>query len=301
MSKYTKVIPDDIEQTLGWFLKYLKRNKKLLDVGCSTGYFGKFIKENYGLIVDGVEISEDKIEAKKVLDNVYSFDLDGDWPQSVTNKKYDYIFFGDVLEHLKNPYHSLEAAKSILNKNGFIFVSIPNIAHISTRLELLNGSFQYEGTGILDSTHLQYFTLNTFSQLVTDCNLSILELNYSYNDFPEKIIKELLQKAGVSAKDKFWKMANSKESRAYQYKFVLQKSNSSKNKTKFISLIDKPEHFRDSFIEDMKSQIRALKKHADEQAKIIDNQDKQIKKLESQFTTLRKIKSSVSKIVKKKR
>lgn len=300
MSKYTEIIPDDIEQALGWFLKYLKKDKKLLDVGCSTGYFGKFIKDNYGILVDGVEISEDKVAAKKVLDNVYSFDLDNDWPENIKIKKYDYIFFGDVLEHLKNPLQVLEQAKKLLNKDGYIFVSIPNIAHISTRLELINGSFQYDDTGILDNTHLQYFTLNTFLEIISKSGLHTIKVDYSYNDFPEKIINKLLEKAGLQPTSRFWKIANSKEARAYQYKFVLQNKPSANNKYKLALLEEKPEQYRDSFIKDLQSQIIALKKHADEQARIMSNQDEQIKNLQKQFATLRKIRNSVKKIVRRK-
>lgn len=300
MSKYTKIIPDDIELALGWILPYLKPRKKLLDVGCSTGYFGNFIRDHAKVTVDGIEISDDKLEAKKVLNNVYSFDLDNTWPSSFTKNKYDYILFGDVLEHLKNPKDILEKIKPQLNKNGYIFVSIPNIAHISTRLELINGSFEYEDTGILDNTHLQYFTLKTFTNTAHKAGFNIVNINYSYNDFPDIIVNKLLSKAGLKPTNKFWGIANSKESRAYQYKFVLTAGKKSKPNKVYSKLIDKPEHLRDSFIKDLQSQIYALKKHADEQAKIMDSQEIQIQKLQKQFSSLRKIHSTLKRLVSKK-
>lgn len=299
MSKYTEIIPDDIELALGWFLSYLKPSKKFLDVGCSTGYFGDFIKNYAKVTVDGIEISKDKIEAKKVLNNVFSFDLDSEWPSSFTKNKYDYILFGDVLEHLKNPRLTLEKSKKLLNSGGYIFVSVPNIAHISTRLELVNGSFEYEDTGILDNTHLQYFTLKTFTNIVKEAGYNIVKVDYSYNDFPEKIIKELLHKAGLVANDTFWKLANSKEARAYQYKFILQVSSNNNSATNYQKLLQKPDHFRDSFIKDLQSQIVAIDKHAKEQAVIIENKDIQIDKLIKENTLKKRLISKIkrSKIV----
>lgn len=289
MSKYTEIIPDDIELDLGWLLPYLKPNKKFLDVGCSTGYFGSFIKDHARVTVDGIEISNDKLEAKKVLNNVFSFDLDNKWPSSFTKYKYDYVLFGDVLEHLKNPQEILEKIKPQLNTSGYVFVSIPNIAHISTRLELINGSFEYEDTGILDNTHLQYFTLHTFTQIAQKAGFDIVEVNYSYNDFPESIINKLLLKAGLKPTKKFWEIVNSKEARAYQYKFIIQVAKTNPTNTKYQKLLEKPEHFRDSFIKDLQSQITAIDKHAKEQALIIKNKDIQIDKLLKKNTLMKRL------------
>ncbi len=288
MSKYTETIPSNIQASLKWMLDYIKPNTTLLDVGCSTGYFGEFIKKEKNCIVDGIEISEDKIEAKKRLDKVYSFDIETNWPKNILKKKYDYIFFGDILEHLKDPGATLRNAKKILSKNGLIFISIPNIAHISTRLELMQGSFQYEDTGILDNTHLQYFTLSTFTRLAQDSGYKVIKVDYSVNDFQKQVIEKLLDVCGLKPTAKFWRLVNSIEARAYQYKFILRQNNIQIKNTRaeFASLPKKPEHFRDDFIKDLQQQISNINNHAKEQAKIISNQNDIINKQKNEIIKL---------------
>lgn len=284
MSKYTKVIPDDIQKAIGWLLPEVKEGKRFLDVGCSTGYFGEYIKTNLDNEVDGVEISEDKIEAKKKLGNVYSFNLDEPWPDRILRNSYDYILFGDVLEHLKNPLLSLQAAKKALREDGLVFVSVPNIAHISTRLELMNGSFQYEETGILDNTHLQYFTKDTFCLLAHKAGFAVVSTDYSLNDFPNRIVTQLLEKVGLKPTPRFKDVLDSVEARAYQYKFVLKpidKPNAETGLSK--PLPPKPEHFRDEFISNLEARIVEIKAHADKQAEIIESQKQEILRLQSKM------------------
>lgn len=272
MSKYSENTPPDIQGAVGWTLDYIKPNTSFLDFGCSTGYFGSFIKKAKKINVDGVEISDDRIEAAKYLDNVSSFDIDRPWPKDFT-KKYDYIFFGDVLEHLTNPTNALKQCRSILKDDGMIFVSIPNIAHMSIRLELLKGDFIYESMGILDNTHLQYFTLKTFTAAAKNAGFDAELVDYTVNDIPKDITQKYLDSLGLTATDAFWKITEELESRAYQYKFVLRqgkakaKAKASRGKAK----LEKPLQFRDEIISDYESQLAGVKKHSDEQAKIIDH------------------------------
>ena len=221
MSKYSDNIPEDAKGTLGWFIDEISPNSVLLDFGCSTGYFGEIIKNIKQTSVYGVELSDDVRAAKKVLDGVYSFDIDGEWPKEIYERKYDYLFMGDILEHLKDPGLALSKALKLLKQNGQIFVSTPNIAHISTRLELMSGNFTYEPMGILDNTHLKYFTLGSFTSIANNAGYKISSVDYAVNDYPRKIIKTWLEKVGLTPTEKFWKVADSIEARAFQYKFIL--------------------------------------------------------------------------------
>ncbi len=267
MSKYSDNMPPDIQAAIGWLYEYINESSSVLDVGCSTGYFGEFIKKNKRCRVYGIEISDDRISAAKVLDKVFSFDLDTEWPRGVLSQKFDYIFFGDVIEHLKNPEKSLRAASKMLNKGGYIFVSTPNVAHISVRLELLGGGFEYESMGILDNTHLKYFTRNSLNDLVKASGLSVKVEDMSTNDIPKELINLKLESLGLNANDKFWKMVELPEARAYQFKLVL-----STEKDKIITskkVNKKPLQYRDDYVSRLKNESAELLKHADEQAKII--------------------------------
>ncbi len=280
MSKYSENIPGDIKSAIGWMLDELEDDGPLLDVGCSTGYFGSFIKKTAGVQVYGVEVSKDAEKARKVLDGVYSFDLEKEWPSEVYERDYKYIFFGDVLEHLKDPEKVLKQASKLLKKNGKVFVSIPNIAHMSIRLELLAGNFQYEKMGILDNTHLKYFTKNSFSGIAQAAGYNIKSINYTLDEYPSRFIKKQVEKSGLKTTDKFWSLADKVEARAYQYKFVLTlQDEHSAGKELLVPEPKKPVLERDNFTNDLQHQVKNLRKHAQEQAKIIDHQRKEIKEL----------------------
>ena len=287
-SKYSENMPPDPKSAIGWMYNYIKPGSTFLDFGCSTGYFGNLIKNAKNAQVYGVEISEDIAEAGKVLDGVYSFDLDGDWPDKIYERKYDYAFFGDVLEHLKYPNQALAQTKKLLKPEGRLFVSIPNIAHLRVRLELLGGSFEYEPMGLLDNTHLKYFTLQSFSNLANEAGYQVEAVDYTVDDYPKEIITKALKQYGLTPDKAFWQLADTAEARTSQYKFVL-KPTAGKVSQKSLPLKPLPtklDKHRDSYIEDLRTKADLLHRHADEQAKIIEHYVQHGKNLEAQVKNL---------------
>jgi 2-polyprenyl-3-methyl-5-hydroxy-6-metoxy-1,4-benzoquinol methylase len=277
VSKYSQNMPHDLKAAIGWMYDYIEPGTDFLDFGCATGYFGSLIKKSKGCKVYGVEISEDVKQARKVLDGVYSFDLDGDWPKEVYERSYDYLFFGDVIEHLKDPESALKKAYDLLKPGGKVLISTPNIAHISTRLELLQGNFEYEPMGILDNTHLKYFTLRSLTEIAQNAGYTIEKVDSSVNDYPQEVVEKILARTGLKATKKFWDMLQTLESRAYQYKLILAPTAvgaSSRKNAKplpIAPLPDKPEKFRDAYIEDLHKQVRVLHEHSNKQGEIIDH------------------------------
>ena len=157
-------------------IKQVENPKCVLDVGCGVGYIGRTLKELYKVQVDGVEIDEKaKKIAQKVYDNVYDFSIE-DIESSAYQKfikndvKYDYIIFADIIEHLVNPGLVIYNLSQKLEKNGKIIISIPNIAHGNIITNLIKGNFNYNKTGILDTTHLRFFTKNSFYDFVSNIN-----------------------------------------------------------------------------------------------------------------------------------
>ena len=287
MSKYSENMPKDLKTAIGFMYDHIKPGSVFLDFGCSTGYFGSLIKKAKNAQVYGVEISNDAAEARKVLDGVYEFDLDGDWPNEVYERKYDYAFFGDVLEHLKYPEKALKNTAKLLKPGGKVFVSIPNIAHISARLELLAGNFEYEPTRLMDNTHLKYFTLTSFTSLAKKAGYNLTLVDQSLNDYPKAVIAKWLEEVGLNAQDKFWKMTEAVEARAYQYKFILEPKNSQDEGSDDKSIKPrKPEQARDAYTDDLETKIRNLDDHARKQAEIIEHYIREKKSLEEQFKKL---------------
>ncbi len=145
----------------------------LLDVGCSSGKFGEYVKNKLGIKVYGVEPhNESYDQAKDKLDFVYH----GLFTDSVDfgGVKFDCITFNDVLEHLVDPWATLELAKQHLNPGGSIVASIPNIQCYDVMKELVyKQDFQYTRSGILDKTHLRFFTKKSMIRLFNESGLDV--------------------------------------------------------------------------------------------------------------------------------
>jgi len=146
----------------------------VLDIGCGSGALGAWIKrENRRAVVHGVDISaEAGMAAAERLDSFWCVDLDLS-PLPETGLKYDLIILGDILEHLKRPDLFLTGINDCLAPNGKVIVSVPNVANYSVRLRLLLGEFRYTETGIMDRTHLRFFTWRSFSELINRSGFAI--------------------------------------------------------------------------------------------------------------------------------
>lgn len=140
--------------------------KRLLDVGCGGGYTGATAKKLFGLKeVVGIELFQSAADsAKTKLDRVITGDIEDlnlDFPEGY----FDCILCADVLEHTKNPWEVLRKLYGYLDDEGVLIASIPNIRHIVPILKILFDRFEYEESGILDKTHLRFFTLHTMKQM----------------------------------------------------------------------------------------------------------------------------------------
>ncbi|MFN6539003.1 MAG: glycosyltransferase [Nostoc sp. EkiNYC01] len=156
----------DENHSLTKMFNFIGDNQRVVDFGCATGYFAKLLNKK-GCIVTGVDINPDAAKvAEQYCKEVIVADLDFvSVTEILPNQEFDVAVFGDVLEHLRNPWKILEETKQILKKDGYIVASIPNIAHGAIRLSLLQGRFEYTELGILDNTHLRFFTRKTVEEL----------------------------------------------------------------------------------------------------------------------------------------
>lgn len=153
-------------------------NSTVLDVGCASGVIGKFLHEHKACKVYGIEMDQESISlAKKTncYEKLYSFDISNKETENYKNffkenLKFDYIVFSDVLEHLVFPAEVLYEFRNLLKENGRILISIPNIAHYDIINGLLNENFNYSDMGILDNTHLRFFTKSSFAQYIDSAN-----------------------------------------------------------------------------------------------------------------------------------
>lgn len=139
---------------------------KILDVGTARGYLGKILSEK-GHSVAGIE--KDAATAELAKTYYHSFRLaDVETFEFPYRREFDYILFADILEHLRDPAAVIRRCIPALKESGKIIISVPNIANFIIRLSLLAGRFDYMDRGILDRTHLRFFTLRTLDKTMEE-------------------------------------------------------------------------------------------------------------------------------------
>lgn len=151
----------------------IKKNSLVLEFGPSSGELTKYLNEVKHCIVDIVEIDRVSGElASNYSRNALIGSNNGDiekyiWEEKFNGLKYDYILFADVLEHLHNPQKVLEHCKNFLKNDGKIILSVPNIANNAIILNLLRNRFEYTNTGLLDSTHIHFFSFFSLEEMIS--------------------------------------------------------------------------------------------------------------------------------------
>lgn len=140
--------------------------EKILDVGCGYGYTGESLKERGATTVEGLELDKDASkEAERRLDKIYHGSAE-DSHLIGTLSIYDCIICADLLEHLTDPWDTLTLLRDHLHKNGRLVCSIPNIRYFKILFKLMFfGDWNYEDSGILDKTHLRFFTRKTIEMM----------------------------------------------------------------------------------------------------------------------------------------
>src|SRR5574338_298749 len=176
MGKYTHLLDIDGHNSAAMILKNVAPNSKVLEFGPASGYMTEYLKETLNCEVHIVEINEqDGLEASQFAKTALIGPVDGDIENyNWTNiEPYNYIIFADVLEHLYNPWQVLQASTTLLKEDGSILISIPNISHNSVIIDLINGKFDYRELGLLDSTHIRFFTRESLLYMVNYAGLRV--------------------------------------------------------------------------------------------------------------------------------
>ncbi|MCB9369045.1 MAG: glycosyltransferase [Calditrichaeota bacterium] len=148
-----------------------KDAREVLDVGCGNGATGKLIQQLTGARVTGIEIHPEVAKvARQVLADVHVLDVEAD-ELPFSQKQFDCILCGDVLEHLIDPWKALQKLVSHLKPTGCLIVSLPNVRNLGVIGQLLEGSWNYQEYGILDSTHLRFFAKSDMEKLFASAGL----------------------------------------------------------------------------------------------------------------------------------
>lgn len=184
--------PDDSLRRLG---EWVPRGATVLELGPASGYFTRHLREALGCTVDAVELDPVMAEQarpfcrKLIVGDLASLDLSA----AFEHGSYRVIVAADVIEHLVRPQAVIDALKPFLAPGGFMLISVPNVAYAGVIAALLDGRFDYRDEGLLDRTHLRFFTRDSLATLLGGCGLHVQAWAAVYRPLMESEFKIRLE------------------------------------------------------------------------------------------------------------
>lgn len=180
---------------------------RVLDVGCGAGDNAALVKsrhpecEVYGITHSSSEASI----AEKFMSKCWVMDIESDLPEELRAEKFDVMIFSHVLEHLRNPDVVVARFLQMLTSGGQTLIAVPNVLSFKMRLRFLRGNFQYEPAGVMDDTHLHFYTYFTADQylLAKAPNLKVSDKAVDGN-FPLWVLRRHLLPAETRKRIDSW-------------------------------------------------------------------------------------------------
>jgi GT2 family glycosyltransferase/2-polyprenyl-3-methyl-5-hydroxy-6-metoxy-1,4-benzoquinol methylase/glycosyltransferase involved in cell wall biosynthesis len=171
--RYQRRIDVRVEDSLVLLGRHIPRGARVLELGPAMGYFSRYLVENLDCRVDAVEQDEVMAEAarpwceKLVLADLETIRLNEHFEDGV----YDNVVLADVLEHLREPGDLMRQIPPLLKPDGQALLSVPNVAYAGLVASLLDGEFRYGEEGLLDRTHLRFYTRRSLDRLLRENGL----------------------------------------------------------------------------------------------------------------------------------
>ena len=164
----------DKTQAIHQIANNIKPNATVLDIGAGSGVLSRVLNRlNKNTIIDAIEPNYFASEiGRKYYRNFY-IGYAQDYLTEISNGSYDYIILADVLEHVVDPLEFLNEILRNSKETATVIVSIPNITFGAVRFALLNGHFDYVDSGLLERTHLRFFSKKTFASMLASTNFFI--------------------------------------------------------------------------------------------------------------------------------
>lgn len=194
---------------------------RILDLGSGPGIVASHLQRHDGRTVTCLDADETHLAAarERGVERTILADLSSpSWPDQLVDEQFDVIVLADVLEHLVDPERVLAAIRDrqLLADGGFLVVSIPNASHEVIVLGLLAGRFQYSDTGLLDRTHLRWFTRDSFQAMVEEQGFTVTRIARTIRTLAQTPYRDLAPDLPTELSDQLAKHA-SLETRTYQY------------------------------------------------------------------------------------
>lgn len=216
---YQREVNPDSGDSLALIARRIPAGSTVLELGVATGYFSRFLTEEMGCAVDGVERDPGMAEAaRQWCRQLLVADLERErLADHFPGGAYDAIIAADVLEHLYDPAAVLAQAGGLLKPGGRVVISIPNVAYGGLILDLIAGNFEYRDEGLLDRTHIRFYTRATFLELLESLGFEIesvepVQMAFEHSEFYGRL--ELLP---VPLKNYIFSRPD-----AYAYQFIIE-------------------------------------------------------------------------------
>lgn len=176
---YHRTLYPDSQDSLAKLARLIRPGSRVLDLGAGPGVLGRYLAEHCACTVDGVEYNPDAVaEAAPGYRRLECADLEQiALAERFAGCQYDSILCADILEHLRRPEALLAQLPALLAPGGQVLLSVPNAAYAGLIGELLAGDFRYRPEGLLDATHLRFFTRRSLLRLLEDCGLRPVALD----------------------------------------------------------------------------------------------------------------------------
>ena len=161
------------QNSLLLILEQIRKGSTVLEFGPANGRLTKYLNQSLQCRMYLVEIDEDAgKEALQYAEDLVVGDAEAyEWVERYQDIRFDYLIFADILEHLRDPQRVLATAKRLLKEDGSILLSAPNLAHNAVMINLLNNNFEYQKTGLLDNTHIHFFTINSLEHMLEEAGM----------------------------------------------------------------------------------------------------------------------------------
>lgn len=175
---YDALEPDNIDRLT---MDLIPPRSRVLELGCSTGFHSRYLEKKKRCTVVGVDSDPTVLsKAEKNMSSILIASLDDEktWKKIQRLGPFDVVLASNVIEHLIDPWKTLDCIQELLQPGGLAVIAVPNIAFWRARLRLLRGVWKYEDYGIFDRTHIKFFTVDSFRQALIDAKLIPTEEGY---------------------------------------------------------------------------------------------------------------------------
>lgn len=198
----------DPDEVSGIVASFIPTGSRVLDVGCGTGLLGQILSERCRAEIVGIEPDAVRAElatARGLQAHVGYFSR-----ESIRELgSFDIVLFADVLEHLPNPQAALLLSREALKTSGSVIISVPNVVHGSVRVEVIRGKFRYQPCGIMDATHLRWFTADSAKSLLASAGFKAVKYRATAGaDVPDNICRLPLRWVPANARTRFLRVAS---------------------------------------------------------------------------------------------